>query len=137
MRDQQRGELKMTNRTTARTVSRLVAGSLAVGAVVISLTNAAGAQPVPTTQSKGAVNIAGHPYVGMWVTPDDHIRHQLLPNGRYDEARGSRKSAYQGRYGVRGNHVDYWDDTGFTADGTFVSENEFHHAGMTCAASDD
>jgi hypothetical protein len=29
-----------------------------------------------------------------------------------------------------GLHIDYWDDTGFTADGTFVSENEFHHAGM-------
>jgi hypothetical protein len=71
-----------------------------------------------------------HPYVGMWVTADGHIRHELLPNGRYDEARGSEKSAYQGRYQVRGNHIDYWDDTGFTADGTFVSRDELHHAGM-------
>jgi hypothetical protein len=71
-----------------------------------------------------------HPYVGMWVTPDGHIRHELLPNGRYDEARGTRESAYRGRYEVRGDHIDYWDDTGFTADGEFVDENTLHHGGM-------
>jgi hypothetical protein len=26
-------------------------------------------------------------------------------------------SAYQGRYKIRGGKIDYWDDTGFTADG--------------------
>lgn len=31
-------------------------------------------------------------YVGMWVTVDGYIRHELLPGGRYDEARGDRKS---------------------------------------------
>lgn len=36
-----------------------------------------------------------HPYVGMWVTADGHIRQELLANGRYDEARGTRQSAYQ------------------------------------------
>jgi hypothetical protein len=71
-----------------------------------------------------------HPYVGMWVTDDGRIRHELLPNGRYDEARGTRKSAYQGRYVVTGNHIDYWDDTNFTADGEFVDENTLHHGGM-------
>ncbi len=40
--------------------------------------------------------IKNHPYVGMWVTGDGHVRQELLPNGRYDEARGNRKSAYQG-----------------------------------------
>ncbi|MCF6100740.1 Atu4866 domain-containing protein [Mesorhizobium muleiense] len=72
---------------------------------------------------------ASHSYVGMWVTADGHIRHNLLPNGRYDEARGNRDSAYQGRYEIRGNHIDYWDDTGFTADGTFI-DGVLHHAGM-------
>lgn len=33
-----------------------------------------------------------HPFIGMWVTADGYIRHELLPNGRYDEARGSRKA---------------------------------------------
>ncbi|MEF0941364.1 Atu4866 domain-containing protein [Rhizobium sp. BR 362] len=70
-----------------------------------------------------------HPFVGTWVTADGHIRHELLPNGRYDEARGNRKSAYRGRYEVTGQHIEYWDDTGFTADGDFV-DGVLHHAGM-------
>lgn len=67
--------------------------------------------------------------VGMWVTKDGHIRHELLPNGRYDEARGNRKSAYQGRYTLTGDHIDYVDDTGFTADGDF-RDGVLYHAGM-------
>ena len=55
--------------------------------------------------------------VGMWVTADGHIRQELRADGRYDEARGDRRSAYTGRYTVTGNHVDYVDDTGFTATG--------------------
>ncbi len=68
-------------------------------------------------------------YIGMWVTKDGHIRHELLPNHRYDEARGDRKSAYRGSYKVTGNHIDYKDDTGFTADGEFVN-GELYHGGM-------
>ncbi|MBY5403216.1 Atu4866 domain-containing protein [Rhizobium leguminosarum] len=71
-----------------------------------------------------------HPYIGMWVTDDGRVRHELLPNGRYDEARGNRESAYRGRYDVTGNHIEYWDDTGFTADGDFVDGNTLHHGGM-------
>lgn len=71
-----------------------------------------------------------HSFAGMWTTDDKRVRHHLLPDGRYDEARGNRESAYQGRYEVRGNHIDYWDDTGFTADGTFVDQNTLHHGGM-------
>jgi hypothetical protein len=70
-----------------------------------------------------------HSYAGMWITVDGTIRHNLLPNGRYVEARGDRENAYQGRYEVRGNHIDYWDDTGFTADGEFI-DNVLHHGGM-------
>ncbi len=70
-----------------------------------------------------------HPYVGMWVTADGYIRHKLLPNGRYDEARGDRKSAYQGRYIIKGNHIEYVDDTGFTANGDFIN-GILYHAGM-------
>ena len=70
-----------------------------------------------------------HPYVGMWVTDDGHVRHELLANSRYDEARGNRESAYRGNYRVTGNHIDYVDDTGFTADGTFV-DGVLHHGGM-------
>ncbi|MRX78502.1 hypothetical protein GJU39_20695 [Pedobacter petrophilus] len=68
-------------------------------------------------------------YIGLWVTKDDHIRHELLANNRYDEARGNLKSAYQGSYKVTGNHIDYKDDTGFTADGEF-KEGILYHGGM-------
>lgn len=74
-------------------------------------------------------NEVQHPYVGMWVTKDGYIRHELLPNGRYDEARGRRKSAYQGRYFIQGDHIEYVDDTGFTADGDF-RDGVLYHAGM-------
>jgi putative ligand-binding protein with streptavidin-like fold len=70
-----------------------------------------------------------HLFVGMWVTTDGHIRQELLPNGRYDEARGSKRSAYQGRYAITGHHIQYWDDTGFTADGDFL-DGVLHHVGM-------
>ncbi|MDO1582268.1 Atu4866 domain-containing protein [Rhizobium oryzicola] len=72
---------------------------------------------------------ATHPYSGLWITGDGHIRHELLPNGRYVEARGHRERAYQGRYEIHGNHIDYKDDTGFTADGEFQNDI-LYHAGM-------
>jgi len=81
-----------------------------------------------TVNEKQAKAVA-HPYAGMWVTRDGYIRHELLPNGRYDEARGKRTSAYQGSYRVTGNHIDYADDTGFTADGEF-RDGILYHAGM-------
>lgn len=74
--------------------------------------------------------MAEHAYAGLWVTDDGFVRHQLLPNSRYDEARGKRESAYRGRYEVTGTHIEYWDDTGFTADGDFVDINTLHHGGM-------
>jgi hypothetical protein len=73
---------------------------------------------------------ANHPYAGLWMTEDGYVRHELLPNRRYVEARGTRERAYEGRYEITGTHIDYWDDTGFTADGDFVDENTLHHGGM-------
>ncbi|ANF97895.1 Atu4866 domain-containing protein [Paenibacillus bovis] len=73
--------------------------------------------------------VSTHPYIGLWVTEDGNIRHELLPNGRYDEARGSITSAYTGSYTITGDHIDYIDDTGFTADGDF-REDVLYHAGM-------
>jgi NADP-dependent 3-hydroxy acid dehydrogenase YdfG len=70
-----------------------------------------------------------HPYVGLWVTSDGRIRHELRADGRYVEARGDREAAYVGRYEVAADHIDYVDDTGFTADGDF-HEDVLHHAGM-------
>ncbi|WP_294643207.1 Atu4866 domain-containing protein [uncultured Aureimonas sp.] len=90
----------------------------------------AGASVLPSLAEEPAVRNPEHPYVGLWVTDDGHVRHALLPNGRYDEARGTRESAYRGRYEVSGTHIEYWDDTGFTADGDFVNADTLHHGGM-------
>lgn len=68
-------------------------------------------------------------YLGMWVTKDGHVRQELLPENRYDEARGTRQSAYTGSYKVTGNTIDYKDDTGFTADGEFKND-VLYHGGM-------
>ncbi len=70
-----------------------------------------------------------HPYVGLWVTADGRVRHELRADGRYVEARGDREAAYVGRYEVSGDHVEYRDDTGFTADGDF-RDDVLHHGGM-------
>ncbi len=82
-----------------------------------------------TIRTKVAGERQVHPYVGMWVTADGQVRHNLLPNNRYDEARGDRESAYRGRYEVTGDDIFYWDDTGFTADGKFVN-GVLYHGGM-------
>lgn len=80
--------------------------------------------------TEGHAEMTTHPYVGMWVTADGYVRHNLLPGNRYDEARGTRESAYRGRYEVIGTRIEYWDDTGFTADGVFVDQDTLHHGGM-------
>jgi hypothetical protein len=70
-----------------------------------------------------------HKYIGMWVTGDGYIRQELLPGGRYDEARGTKQSAYTGRYEITGDHIKYWDDTGFTATGDFDGKDILYHGG--------
>ena len=73
-----------------------------------------------------AGRVSGMDVIGMWVTADGHIRQELRADGRYDEARGSRESAYTGRYTVTGNHLDCVDDTGFTATGDIRDGVLFH-----------
>jgi hypothetical protein len=101
--------------------------AVAIGTILIATSKVSA--EMNTQPGTSADRQQNHPYVGMWVTADGYVRHNLLPNGRYDEARGNRESAYQGRYEVRGNHIDYWDDTGFTADGEFI-DGVLHHGGM-------
>ncbi len=118
--------------TDTHRITGLRAGAICL-LLAAALTAAAqpgrGAEATSTKAEEGTESMTQHDYVGMWVTADGYIRHELLPNGRYDEARGDRKSAYQGRYTIRGNHIDYVDDTGFTADGDFI-DGVLHHAGM-------
>lgn len=105
---------------------RLPALAATAAAALILPTNGSAAM---NAQPPAAAERQTHPHVGMWVTADGYVRHNLLPDGRYDEARGNRESAYRGRYEVRGNRIEYWDDSGFTADGEFI-DGVLHHGGM-------
>ena len=109
-----------TGTTTHRGGSTLAALSLSLAMASAPSHSQTEPARAPTDQNR---------YVGMWVTKDGYIRHELLPGGRYDEARGNRRSAYQGRYTLRGDHIDYVDDTGFTADGDF-RDGVLYHGGM-------
>ena len=69
-----------------------------------------------------------HSNVGMWVDENNFLRQELLSDGRYDEARGDRPSAYQGQYWITGTRILYLDDLGFWAFGEF-KDNTLYHAG--------
>ncbi|KAB2588313.1 Atu4866 domain-containing protein [Streptomyces arboris] len=89
--------------------------------------NAADATTTPTPEGVPDHD-PSHPFLGMWVDDNDFVRQELLPDGRYDEARADRPSAYQGRYWITGTRIDYLDDLGFWAYGEF-RDGHLHHAG--------
>ena len=86
-----------------------------------------GAVPAPAAAQEPAHD-PDHPCTGLWVEESGFIRQELLPGGRYDEARGDRASAYAGRYWISGSRIDYLDDLGFWAFGEF-RDGVLHHAG--------
>ncbi|MFI2346458.1 Atu4866 domain-containing protein [Streptomyces sp. NPDC019443] len=86
------------------------------------------AETATPATDEAPVHDPAHAYVGMWVDENDFVRQELLPDGRYDEARGDRPSAYQGRYWINGTRIDYLDDLGFWAFGEF-QDDHLHHAG--------
>ncbi|MCG5486947.1 MAG: Atu4866 domain-containing protein [Sinorhizobium meliloti] len=67
-------------------------------------------------------------YVGTWVAADGHVRYELLPGGRYNEAAESAKAPIEGAMKSR-QLRRLWDDTGFTADGEFI-DGVLYHGGM-------
>ncbi|MER7052874.1 Atu4866 domain-containing protein [Streptomyces sp. NPDC000351] len=75
-----------------------------------------------------AEDLTGSPRVGTWIDKNDFLRQELTADGRYDETRGGRPHAFQGRYWIDGDRVDYLDDLGFWAYGEFRGD-ELHHAG--------
>ncbi|GLF95363.1 Atu4866 domain-containing protein [Streptomyces yaizuensis] len=87
------------------------------------------ASPSPAVSSPAASSpAADHPHLGTWVDESGFIHQELRPDGRYDEARGDRRSAYRGRYWIDGTRIDYLDDLGFWAFGEF-RDGVLHHAG--------
>ncbi len=108
--------------------SSVEASATAAPSVAPSPQTSSNRQTMNLNQANTAASQTSNLYVGMWVTEDGYIRHELLPNNRYDEARGNRERAYQGCYEITGNRINYWDDTGFTADGEF-RDGVLYHGG--------
>lgn len=66
-------------------ISTLAAAVFLAGAAVLPVQK--GLAQMNVEQNTVTQPSGSHPYVGMWVTADGYIRHNLLPNCRYDEAR--------------------------------------------------
>ncbi|WP_226967137.1 Atu4866 domain-containing protein [Streptomyces phaeolivaceus] len=93
--------------------------------------DAPGRATAPETGVPAAADLTGSPRVGVWIDRNDFLHQELTADGRYDETRGERSHAYQGRYWIAGDRVDYLDDLddlGFWAYGEFQGD-ELHHAG--------
>ena len=75
-----------------------------------------------------AEDLDGHRLLGPWTDATGFLVQTLSADGRYDETRGGRPHAFQGRFWVTGNRIDYLDDLGFWAFGDVVGQ-ELHHAG--------
>jgi len=91
-------------------------------------TDAPGRPTAPEAGIPAAQDLTGSPRVGVWIDKNDFLHQELTADGRYDETRGGRPHAYQGRYWIDGDRIDYLDDLGFWAFGEFQGE-ELHHAG--------
>ena len=66
---------------------RAIAGLMIAAPIAIALTATSVAQTSSAAHAikfepKGTDSMPADGYVGMWVTADGHIRHELLPNGR-------------------------------------------------------
>ena len=68
------------------------------------------------------------PHLGMWIDETDFLHQELTAAGRYDETRGGRPHAFEGRFWIDGDRIDYLDDLGFWAFGEF-RDGVLYHAG--------
>lgn len=82
----------------------------------------------PGTDVPAAPDLTGNPRIGVWIDRKGFLHQELTADGRYDETRGGRRHAYQGRFWIDGDRIDYLDDLGFWAYGEFKGD-ELHHAG--------
>ncbi|CAL9592094.1 hypothetical protein SUDANB121_05278 [Nocardiopsis dassonvillei] len=90
--------------------------------------DAPGRATAPVLGIPASPDLTGSPRVGVWIDQDDFLHQELTADGRYDETRGGRPHAYQGRYWIDGDRIDYLDDLGFWAVGYFRGD-ELHHVG--------
>jgi hypothetical protein len=71
--------------------------TMSLVAALVSLGSAPAEAARKRNETQLGSGVMENAYCGLWVTADGHIRHELLPGGRYVEARGSKEAAYQGR----------------------------------------
>ncbi|MFJ9241569.1 Atu4866 domain-containing protein [Streptomyces sp. NPDC101776] len=91
-------------------------------------TDAPDRSTAPEAGIPAAEDLTGSPRVGVWIDRNDFLYQELTADGRYDETRGGRPHAYEGRYWIDGDRIDYLDDLGFWAFGEFRGD-ELRHAG--------
>ncbi|RRR74313.1 Atu4866 domain-containing protein [Streptomyces sp. RP5T] len=96
--------------------------------------DAPGRATAPEAGIPDAPDLTGSPRVGVWIDRKDFLHQELTAEGRYDETRGGRSHAYQGRFWIDGDRIDYLDDLGFWAYGEFHGD-ELHHAGYVMKLS--
>lgn len=82
--------------------------------------------PSDDTSSTDPQDLSASPYLGVWIDESDFLHQELTADGRYDETRGGRPHAFQGRFWITGTRIDYLDDLGFWAFGEFVGDR-LHH----------
>ncbi|MFE3249794.1 Atu4866 domain-containing protein [Streptomyces sp. NPDC059209] len=92
-------------------------------------------RPATTGADGGGAGRAGPDRIGVWVDTEGFLHQELTADARYDETRGGRLHAFQGRYWIDGDRIDYLDDLGFWAFGRFEGDT-LHHAGYTMRRRD-
>ncbi|MFF4801203.1 Atu4866 domain-containing protein [Streptomyces sp. NPDC001351] len=97
-------------------------------------TGAPGRAAAPEAGIPAAPDLTGSPRVDVWIDRKGFLHQELTADDRYDEARGGRPHAYQGRFWIDGDRIDYLDDLGFWACGEFQGD-ELHHAGYVMKLS--
>jgi len=80
----------------------------------------------PDTAAPQVPEDPAHSYAGMWIDDTGFLHQELQEDGRYDETRGGRPHAFQGRYWIEGDRIEYLDDLGFWAFGEFRDGVLFH-----------
>ena len=84
----------------------VIVTAASLGAVILPAkaehTMSTHANDAADTTNSIAAEPQSHPYLGMWVTGDERIRQELLPTGRYDEARGTRRGLLSCQGSIRG-----------------------------------
>jgi hypothetical protein len=80
----------------------------------------------PPEQGPARDGVTDSQYLGTWIDETGFLHQTLTADGRYDETRDGREHAFQGRFWITGDRIEYLDDLGFWAYGDFVDGTLYH-----------